>query len=235
MSLLVQSSPLRASTVAPSSEGYTQQLTMSGAAGALIFTTVTASTALSVSASGLITTTGLLLPGSYTVSGTVVDISANFGSWVFTLVVSNAASPQVSVTPVQPAPPSNLEIALPFHIDSATGAVAVVTDYAQILAQHIAVIVLTAPGERVMQPDFGYGLVNNVFSTPNELALSTIESDIQTAIETWESAVTVQSVVVTPSELGQMTVTIQFMINQTGGVSTVSVSTGGQVAAAGTS
>jgi hypothetical protein len=47
------------------------------------------STGLKVSGGGVITTTGALVAGSYTVSGTDRDANGNAGSWTYTLTVSN--------------------------------------------------------------------------------------------------------------------------------------------------
>jgi uncharacterized repeat protein (TIGR02543 family) len=53
------------------------------------------STGLTVSSTGVITTTGTLAAGPYTISGTDRDTSGDTGTWTYTLTVSN---PSVTVT-----------------------------------------------------------------------------------------------------------------------------------------
>ena len=63
--------------------------------GAVTFVTTVSNKGLRVSGAGVITTTGKLVAGSYTVSGTDRDASGNAGVWTYTLTVSN---PVVTVT-----------------------------------------------------------------------------------------------------------------------------------------
>ena len=57
--------------------------------GAVTFVTTVSSAGLRVNGAGVITTTGKLAAGSYTVSGTDRDASGNAGIWTYTLTVSN--------------------------------------------------------------------------------------------------------------------------------------------------
>ncbi len=59
--------------------------------GPVTFVTTKASSALSVSSSGSISTTGPLSAGTYTVSGTDSDVAGDHGTWTFTLTVTAVA------------------------------------------------------------------------------------------------------------------------------------------------
>jgi uncharacterized repeat protein (TIGR02543 family) len=94
-------------------------LAVSGATGVVTYVTTKSSTALNVSAAGVITTTGVLIDGVYVVSGTDSDTSGDAGTWAYTLTV-NAAS--VSVT---------------FNANGGTGSMAVETESAATKLAHV--------------------------------------------------------------------------------------------------
>jgi phage baseplate assembly protein W len=71
----------------------------------------------------------------------------------------------------------------PFRIDS-LGQVATDTGDANIRAK-IFQLLLTAPGERVLTPDFGCGLRDLVFDPNNEILAATTEFSIRRALLHW--------------------------------------------------
>ncbi|HUZ41794.1 MAG TPA: InlB B-repeat-containing protein [Acidimicrobiales bacterium] len=75
----------RSSTFAPG------HLVVVNNTGPVTFVTTTSSTALEVTAAGVITTTGPLAAGKYTVSGTDSDPIGNSGTWTYTLTVTRVA------------------------------------------------------------------------------------------------------------------------------------------------
>ena len=97
-STLVQTSPTTGSVLNTSSSTYTAgPITVENNDGAVTFVTTISSPDLSVSSTGLISTTGSLPVGTYTVSGTDSDSHGDTGTWTFTLSVTAAAVP-VTVT-----------------------------------------------------------------------------------------------------------------------------------------
>ena len=93
---ITQTSSTTAGTTSRSSSTFTPgSITVANNTGAVTFVTTVSSTGLKVSGRGVITTTGTLAAGSYTVSGTDSDASDNVGTWTYTLTVSN---PVVTVT-----------------------------------------------------------------------------------------------------------------------------------------
>ena len=103
---LLQSSPLAAAVMVGS--GYTGQLTVSGARGAVTYTE-TSGTAPAVSSSGSLSGSSSLAVGSYSVSGSAQDASGDVGLWTFTLVVSPTnAPPPASVAGVTFGEPASV-------------------------------------------------------------------------------------------------------------------------------
>ena len=98
-STIAQSAPTSNSTTPAASSSFTQQLATSGATGSVKFTmTGSGSTpaGVVVSSSGLVSTTGALSVGSYTVSGTDSDTYGDAGTWTYTLKVTSTAITQES-------------------------------------------------------------------------------------------------------------------------------------------
>lgn len=52
-------------------------------------------------------------------------------------------------------------------------------DYVQLVKQNLKMILLTAPGERIMEPDFGVGLRNYLFENLTNSTFSTVETKIR--------------------------------------------------------
>ena len=89
---ITQSSLLTASTTTSASATFIPgTITTSGNVGAVTFVTTTSSPALNVSSSGVITTTGALSAGVYTVSGTDHDSNGDTGAWSYSLTVTTSS------------------------------------------------------------------------------------------------------------------------------------------------
>jgi uncharacterized repeat protein (TIGR02543 family) len=87
---ITQTSPTTGATTSTASSTFVPgPITVINNTGAVTFVTTVSSTGLKVSGAGVITTTGALVAGSYTVSGTDRDANGNAGSWTYTLTVSN--------------------------------------------------------------------------------------------------------------------------------------------------
>jgi len=99
-SSISQSAPRSNSVTPAASASFTQQLTTSGGTQPVKFVTVAttesngATTGLRVSSSGVVSTTGALVAGSYTASGTDSDTLSDTGKWNFTLTVTRSAITQ---------------------------------------------------------------------------------------------------------------------------------------------
>jgi phage baseplate assembly protein W len=64
----------------------------------------------------------------------------------------------------------------------------------------IRMILTTAPGERVMRPDFGCAMWEQVFAPVNPNTLGLVEQNVREALARWEPRIGVDSVTATPDE-----------------------------------
>lgn len=85
---LVQRDPLTATVLTTNSSSFTDQLAEGANLGAVTYVQSRGSPALIVSASGLVTTSGMLAKGTYRVDGRVSDATGDVGTFGFTLSVS---------------------------------------------------------------------------------------------------------------------------------------------------
>lgn len=82
------------------------------------------------------------------------------------------------------------------------------------IEQAIRIILETAPGERVMRPDFGAGLRRMVFSPVSSATLSVLQFRIEQALLLWEPRIVVETVKVRMdhSEAGKLTIDIRYRV-----------------------
>ncbi len=81
----------------------------------------------------------------------------------------------------------------------------------------IWLILSTAKGERVMQPDFGCDIHDFVFSTINMTNLGLIETSVREALITWEPRIEINEVTVSPDRgnVGKLSIEINYRIRST--------------------
>ena len=68
--------------------------------------------------------------------------------------------------------------ALPLNFNSTDGPYALLKDLKSIIFQNLKMIVLTSPGERIMDPNFGVGLKNYLFEPDTARTHNVIKSKI---------------------------------------------------------
>jgi uncharacterized protein len=83
------------------------------------------------------------------------------------------------------------------------GSVRLVTGGEEIDAA-VRMILTTSPGERVMRPDFGCAMWEQVFAPVNSNTLGLIEQAVREALIRWEPRITLLSVDAMPDEDGSM-------------------------------
>ena len=89
----------------------------------------------------------------------------------------------------------------PFRIDD-LGRVATATGDAN-LHNKIFQVLLTAPGERVQQPEFGCGIRDLVFDPNNDILAATTEFAVNRALQRWlGDEIIVEDVSTTPTDAG---------------------------------
>jgi len=76
----------------------------------------------------------------------------------------------------------------PVGVNPASGQIAM-SEHEQDIKEAIRIILETAPGERLMRPDFGCGIHDLVFSTISRASIGLFESRLREAIIKWEPRV----------------------------------------------
>ena len=109
---------------------------------------------------------------------------------------------------------------MPVELDPRTGRVLSV-EYEEDIRQSIFIILETAPGERVMRPNFGCGIHELVFTAVDSTAIQQIRSTVMEALRRCEARIDVLAVTV-KEELnlnGELEIELEYRVrktNQTG-------------------
>jgi phage baseplate assembly protein W len=98
-------------------------------------------------------------------------------------------------------------IAFPFSVDH-TGAIALLSG-PEAIARAITVILSTAPGERVMRPEFGCAIWNLLFDPVNENTIGLMAESVRLALGQWEPRIEVESVRAEPDPADSALVLIE--------------------------
>lgn len=110
--------------------------------------------------------------------------------------------------------------AMPVALDPRTGKVASVA-YEDDIRQSILIILETAPGERVMRPNFGCGIHELVFTSVDSTSIQLIRSTVEEALRRCEARIDVLGVNIDEEATteGKLLVEIEYRVrktNQTG-------------------
>jgi phage baseplate assembly protein W len=102
--------------------------------------------------------------------------------------------------------------AFPPHLDD-RDRMALSQDDADI-RQAIYIIIMTAPGERVMHPDFGCRIHELIFDPANDETAATAERYVSEALGRWEPRIRLERVTATPSSTtnGELHIEIEYEI-----------------------
>ena len=89
--------------------------------------------------------------------------------------------------------------------------------YDRDVREAIRIILETAPGERVMRPDFGCGIHDLVFEEINATTLTAIEASVREALITYEPRIELNNVTVDPSDAldGLLVISIDYRLRRT--------------------
>jgi uncharacterized protein len=106
--------------------------------------------------------------------------------------------------------------AMPVQIEPRTGLVASAA-YEEDIRQSILIILETAPGERVMRPNFGCGIHELVFAAVDSTTLQQIRSTVEEALRRCEARIDVLGVTVDESATfdGKLLVEIEYRVRST--------------------
>lgn len=105
--------------------------------------------------------------------------------------------------------------AFPMRTDTA-GRIALTTEDTEIPTA-IVMVVSTAPGERVMRPDFGCEIWNLLFHPINANTLGLMEQGVRDALNRWEPRIEVEEIRARPNEEddGRVDITIGYVVKAT--------------------
>ncbi|HZR83913.1 MAG TPA: GPW/gp25 family protein [Candidatus Binatia bacterium] len=106
--------------------------------------------------------------------------------------------------------------AMPVHVDPRTGHVAY-SEYEQDIRESILIILETAPGERVMRPNFGCGIHEMVFTALDSTTLRRIRSEVEEALQRYEARIEVVGVNVddAASAEGKLLIELEYRVRRT--------------------
>ncbi len=103
---------------------------------------------------------------------------------------------------------------LPLGLDS-SGQI-ILTDAEKNIQQAIWMILSTAPGERVMRPDFGCGIHELVFAVNEASTIGRLEQEVRQALTIWEPRIDVVDVNVEVRGSGEvLLINIQYRVRST--------------------
>lgn len=106
--------------------------------------------------------------------------------------------------------------AMPVALDPRTGLVASLA-YEEDIRQSILIILETAPGERVMRPNFGCGIHELVFDTMDSTTLQRVRSTVEEALRRCEARIDVLGVNFdqTATSEGKLIVEVEYRVRKT--------------------
>ena len=106
------------------------------------------------------------------------------------------------------------DIAFPFHVDSRGRTAA--AGYDDHVRDMIEQLLFTTPGERVMRPDFGCGLLELVFAPNSPEFASALQLSVQASLQRWlGDVITIESLEVV-SEDNVLRVHLVYVVIPTG-------------------
>jgi len=117
-----------------------------------------------------------------------------------------------------------LSIALPLSLDEKDGPYKSNMTLDEVAQQNIKMIVLTSPGERVMEPDFGVGIKNYLFEQETPFLVSDIQTRINTQVEKYAPFIKIRELNINiDSDSGFLSVQIKYAIPAGGIVSDLTI------------
>ena len=118
-----------------------------------------------------------------------------------------------------------VNVDFPYRFDS-RGRTAQASD-ADHIRDLIYQVLFTSPGERVMRPDFGSGLLQLVFAPNSDVLSGTTQMLVQGALQQWLGDLIVVEAVSVEAEDATLRVTVQYVIKRSGNRATETFVQGG--------
>tara|TARA_A100001391_G_scaffold201718_2_gene189426 strand:+ start:361 stop:729 length:369 start_codon:yes stop_codon:yes gene_type:complete len=110
---------------------------------------------------------------------------------------------------------SSLGVALPLTLDSGDG-FTMLKDFKDTIRQNLKMLILTNPGERIMEPNFGVGMRRYLFENYGEDVTSRIETKIKEQVILYMPSISIRSVQFDTSNIdsNNLGVTIKYEVPQ---------------------
>jgi phage baseplate assembly protein W len=91
------------------------------------------------------------------------------------------------------------------------------SQYEEDVREAVEIILTTSKGERVMHPDFGCGINNFVFESPNAATRGMMEESVKDSLVLWEPRIEVRDVEVREdaSDVGKVLISITYSVRAT--------------------
>jgi uncharacterized protein len=104
----------------------------------------------------------------------------------------------------------------PVRLEPATGNIAM-SEYEQDIDEAIRIILGTAPGERLMRPDFGCGIHRLVFDTISRATIGLVESRVREAMVKFEPRIEVLALEVSTKDAanGRLEILLKYRVRET--------------------
>tara|TARA_B100000287_G_C20672850_1_gene794046 strand:- start:4833 stop:5201 length:369 start_codon:yes stop_codon:yes gene_type:complete len=108
-------------------------------------------------------------------------------------------------------------VALPVSRDSSDG-FAMLKSFKKVAKQNLKMLILTAPGERVMEPEFGVGIRNYLFEQFSPATYGAIRSKINEQVKIYMPSISIEEVSFSgeAQELNRLMIKIRFSIPDIG-------------------
>ena len=117
-----------------------------------------------------------------------------------------------------------LSIALPLSLDEKDGPYKSNMTLDEVAQQNIKMIVLTSPGERVMEPDFGVGIRNFLFEQNTPFLVNDIRKRISDQVQRYAPFIKIQKLNINiDSDNGFLSVEIKYAVPASGIVSDLTI------------
>jgi len=93
-----------------------------------------------------------------------------------------------------------------------------IKNFKKLVKQNLKMLLLTAPGERIMEPDFGVGLKNYLFQNFHDGTISEIDAKIKQQIVKYLPVVVIQNISYrqSPTNPNRIDISLQFKIPDIG-------------------
>ncbi len=110
---------------------------------------------------------------------------------------------------------ASLGVALPLTLDSGDG-FTMLKDFKNTIRQNLKMLILTNPGERIMEPNFGVGMRTYLFENYHEDVTARIETKIKQQVDIYMPSISIRGVQFDTSNIdsNKLGVTIKYEVPQ---------------------